>query len=211
MKMVDRHRLAVLSIALALLLAVPAAMAVGSDTPAEESEPDVAAEGQRPDGQKVFTGAITVTDNPILEGNEVDRSGSIVAKVSERQIDDLYAQDLSAALRRVPGVVISRYNIIGAFGGGDGGGIFIRGHGSGRPGAEIATMTDGVPRFVGIWTHPLLDPLSVDAIDGIEVYRSAQPVLFGNMSFGAVDMSSKRRSSAGRGGDSWAPTAPTTR
>jgi iron complex outermembrane receptor protein len=147
-----------------------------------------------------FRGTITVTERPIVEGNEVDRYGSIVATVTERQIDDLYAQELSSALRRVPGVVISRYNLIGAFGGGDGGALFIRGHGSGRPGAEIATMTDGVPRFVGIWTHPLLDPLSLDTVDRIDVYRSAQPVLFGNMAFGAVDMVSKRWSGSGSGG-----------
>jgi len=155
---------------------------------------------QQPARQRRFTGTITVTDHPILEGNEVDRYGSVVATVSERQIEDLNAQDLSEALRRVPGVVISRYNLIGAYGGGDGGAVFIRGHGSGRPGAEIATMTDGVPRFVGIWTHPLLDPLSVDFIGSVDVYRSVQPVLLGNMSFGALDMASKRRTSDGSGG-----------
>jgi len=158
-------------------------------------------QAETPDGSKSsFRGSITVTGRPILEGNEVNRYGSILATVSQRQIDALYAQDLSAALRRVPGVVISRYNMIGAFGGGDGGAIFIRGHGSGRPGAEIATLTDGVPRFVGIWTHPLLDPLSVDSSSSVDVYRSAQPVLFGNMSFGAIDMISKRFSGIGRGG-----------
>jgi len=170
----------------------------------EQSSEQESAVGQQQNpptsSRKVFKGSITITDRPILEGNEVDRYGSIVATVSRLQIDDLYAQDLSAALRRVPGIVISRYNPIGAFGGADGGAVFIRGHGSGRPGAEIVTMTDGVPRFVGIWTHPLLDPLSVDSMGAIDVYRSAQPVLFGNMSFGAVDMISKRFTEAGRGG-----------
>jgi outer membrane cobalamin receptor len=174
------------------------------EEPQERSgDPDTAARQEYDvpaDPRKVFKGAITVSDRPIVEGNEVDRYGSIVTAVSEQQINDLYAQDLSAALRRVPGVVISRYNVIGAFGGGDGGAVFVRGHGSGRPGADIATLTDGVPRFVGIWTHPLLDPLSVDSSSSIDVYRSAQPVLFGNMSFGAVDMISKRFSGRGRGG-----------
>jgi iron complex outermembrane receptor protein len=185
---------------LAAMLIVTPTLGLAGETAAEE--PDAAQTvTQTPGaGKKVFSGAITVTDRPIFEGNEVDRYGSIVARVSDAQIDDLHAQDLSAALRRVPGVVISRYNRIGAYGGGDGGAVFIRGHGSGRPGAEIATLTDGVPRFVGIWTHPLLDPLSVDYMGSVDVYRSAQPVLLGNMSFGALDMNSKRRLEPGRGG-----------
>ncbi len=166
----------------------------GAEPTSESAPPD---QGGKP---SVFQASITVTDRPIMEGSEIDRYGSIIATLSEQQIDDLYAQDLSAALRRVPGVVISRYNPVGAYGGGDGGAVFIRGHGSGRPGAEIATLTDGVPRFVGIWTHPLLDPMSVDFMGGVDIYRSAQPVLLGNMAFGAVDMVSKRRDQAGAGG-----------
>ncbi len=191
-------------ILLACVLMITGSAAAADQEPAvESSETAAPAEGQpaEADGPKTaFRGTVTITERPIVEGNEVDRYGSIVATVTERQIDDLHAQDLSSALRRVPGVVISRYNLIGAFGGGDGGAVFIRGHGSGRPGAEIATMTDGVPRFVGVWTHPLLDPLSVDTVDRIDVYRSAQPVLFGNMAFGAVDMVSRRWSGSGSGG-----------
>jgi iron complex outermembrane receptor protein len=173
------------------------------DAPEQPTETKTAGE-QQPNppasAQKVFRGSITVSDRPIVDGNEVDRYGSIVASVTEQQVEDLYAQDLSAALRRLPGVVISRYNLIGSFGGSDGGAIFIRGHGSGRPGGDIVTMTDGIPRFVGVWTHPLLDPLSMDAVDTIDVYRSAQPVLFGNMAFGAVDIKPQRRDEAGAGG-----------
>ena len=150
--------------------------------------------------KRVFRGSVTVSDAPIIEGSDLDPLASLVTTVSEQQIDDLYAQDLSSALRRVPGVVISRYNPIGAYGGGDGGAVFIRGHGSSRPGGEIATLTDGVPRFVGIWTHPLIDIFNMDSLGGIDIYRSAQPVLLGNMSFGAIDMSSKRRVERGSGG-----------
>ncbi len=72
--------------------------------------------------QQVFSGAVTVRDTPIIEGSDRP-AGHLVTTVSEQQIDDLYAQDLTSALRRVPGVVISRYNPIGAFGGGDGGAV----------------------------------------------------------------------------------------
>jgi iron complex outermembrane receptor protein len=96
--------------------------------------------------------------------------------------------------------VISRYNLVGAFGGGDGGAFFIRGHGSSRPGGEILFLSDGIPRFVGVWTHPLIDVANVDTVHQVDIYRSAQPVLLGNMAFGAVDMASKRRTQAGSGG-----------
>jgi len=135
---------------------------------------------------------ITVTARPVIEGSTVTRHGDKVSVVSVRQIDDLNAQDMPSALRRVPGVTISRYNMIGSYGGADGGTIFIRGHGSGRPGAEISTMVDGIPRFVGVWSHPLMDIMSIDIADRIAIHKSAQPVLFGNTSFGVVNVITKR-------------------
>lgn len=147
-----------------------------------------------------FEGELTVIESPVVEEGGVDRYGHKHTEVSAEQVDDLGAQDLSAALRRVPGVVVSRYNAIGAFGGGDGGAVFIRGHGSGRPGAEVVTMVDGVPRFVGIWSHPLLDTLSLDPAQRIEVHRAPEPVLLGNMAFGAVNLISKRHDQPGSAG-----------
>jgi outer membrane cobalamin receptor len=157
------------------------------------------AEGS-PELRKTFRGSITVEDSPIVEESKVDESGSLVTSIAEQQIEDLYAQDLTSALRRVPGVVISRYNPVGAFGGGDGGAFFIRGHGSGRPGGEVQFLTDGIPRFVGIWTHPLIDVANLDSVHRIDVYRSAQPVLLGNMAFAAVNLVSRRRTELGAGG-----------
>jgi len=171
----------------------PPATEPAEETPEETSE-------KTSEKTKVFRGAITVESTPIVADSDVDVLGSLVSSVTEQQIDDLYAQDLTSALRRVPGVVISRYNPIGAFGGGDGGAFFIRGHGSGRPGSEITMLTDGIPRFVGIWTHPLIDVGSIDSVSQVDIYRSAQPVLIGNMAFGAVDMASKRRMEPGFGG-----------
>jgi outer membrane cobalamin receptor len=143
---------------------------------------------------------IEVTAPPVLQANEVNRYSNRVSTVGEAQIRDLNAHDLSTALRRLPGLVNTRYNLIGSYGGADGGAVFVRGHGSGRPGAEITTLTGGIPRFVGIWTHPLLDHMNVDATEEISVYRSAQPVLLGNMAFAAVDMSPRRRQQPGFGG-----------
>jgi iron complex outermembrane receptor protein len=193
-----RARATVVAAAATALLLVPSIQAQDAREPGGNGSG--AAPIPTPATQRVFLGSVTVSDSPIIEGSDLDPLASLVTTVSEQQIDDLYAQDLSSALRRVPGVVISRYNPIGAYGGGDGGAVFIRGHGSSRPGGEIATLTDGVPRFVGIWTHPLLDTFNTDTIGHVDIYRSAQPVLLGNMSFGAIDMASKRRGELGTGG-----------
>jgi len=120
--------------------------------------------------------------------------------ISESILQSIQASDLTSAVRRVPGVTISRYNPVGAYGGSDGGGIFIRGHGSGRPGADISTMIDGVPLFVGVWTHPLIDTLSIDLAKSVEVMKSPQPVRFGNMGFGAVNLIPKKAEKTGQSG-----------
>lgn len=130
---------------------------------------------------------------PILESTRTLNNGSLLNTITEEQITNLGASDLAGALRRVPGVSVSRFNQVGAYGGGDGGAVFIRGHGSGRPGGQISTMIDGVPRFNGIWTHPLLDMISIDNARAVEVYKSPQPVLFGNMAFGVVNLLPKSR------------------
>ncbi|MFZ0430064.1 MAG: Plug domain-containing protein, partial [Acidobacteriota bacterium] len=151
------------------------------DGPAENSEQETA-HSKRPHFR------VEVVAPPVLEGNSTDRYGSLITAVTEAQITDLNAQDLSSALRRVPGVSVSRYNLIGAYGGADGGAVYIRGQGSGRPGDEISILMDGVPRFVGVWTHPLLDTIDVDSIRRIDIYKSPQPVLLGNMAFAAVNI-----------------------
>jgi len=140
---------------------------------------------------------VVVVASPIIEGNQVSDSGSQVTIVQQKQISDLNAQDLPSALRMTPGVVISRYNQVGSFGGADGGAIYIRGMGSSRPGAEIQMLVDGIPKFAGVWTHPLMDIMSVDIADSIEVYKGAQPILFGNMSMGAVNIITKRQKDDG--------------
>lgn len=139
---------------------------------------------------------IVVVSTPIIEGNQVDRYGAGATVVTEDQISDLNAQDLGTALRRTPGVNISRYNPIGSFGGAEGGGVFIRGMGSSRPGSEIKTFIDGVPMYMSVWNHPLLDLLSIDPASSIEVYKSPQPQHFGN-AFGVINIDPKRMRTEG--------------
>lgn len=132
-----------------------------------------------------------VVASPVIQGNRLDRYASQRTEVTEEQVRDLNAQDVAAALRRTPGVNISRYNPIGSFGGAEGGGIFIRGQGSSRPGAEIKTLVDGVPMYMSVWNHPLLDLLAIDSAQTIEVYKSPQPHIFGN-AFAVVNLVPKR-------------------
>ncbi|HOM98675.1 MAG TPA: TonB-dependent receptor plug domain-containing protein [Acidobacteriota bacterium] len=125
---------------------------------------------------------------PVQEGNEIDRYGSLITTVSQDQIRDLNAYDLATAVRRVPGVTISRYNLVGSYGGADGGAVFVRGHGSGRPGSELTVLVAGAPRFVGVWSHPLLDHYGIESAHRIRIYKSAQPVLFGGGSFATLEI-----------------------
>lgn len=134
---------------------------------------------------------MTVVDSPIVEGNVVDRYATQQTVVGKDQIHDLNAPDLTSALRRTPGVNISRYNNVGSFGGAEGGAVFIRGLGSSRPGAEIVPMIDGTPAYVGLWNHPLMDMLSVDPYESITVFKSSQPIHFPN-AFAGLDLAPKR-------------------
>jgi len=162
----------------------------GQEAPPQRDQTEGALDTEKPEER--IREEIKVVAPPIVEGDRLTPFGTQVSSVSSRQVDDLNAGDVASALRRMPGVTISRYNLVGGYGGGDGGAVYVRGQGSGRPGAEISTTIDGVPRFVGVWTHPLLDTLPSDMADRIDVYKSAQPVLFGNRSFAAIDLVPKR-------------------
>jgi outer membrane cobalamin receptor len=135
---------------------------------------------------------ITVIGKPIIESIDLSRNAIKKEVITKKQIEGLNAFDIATATYKIPGISISRHNFVGAFGGGDGGALFIRGQGSSRPGQEIGTMIDGVPRFSGIWTHSLLDMLPIGLVDSLEIYKSPQPVLFGNMGFAIVNIVPKR-------------------
>jgi iron complex outermembrane receptor protein len=140
---------------------------------------------------------VRVTATPIIQENRLTPLAGEVTVVTAQQIADLSAQDLQSALRETPGVVVTHYDPVGSFGGGQGGAIFIRGMGASRPGAEIQLSIDGIANYNSLWTHPLLDMLSVDIAQSIDVYKGAQPVLYGNMAFGVVDVTTKRQAVPG--------------
>jgi len=131
-----------------------------------------------------------VTANPVIEAIGLDAFSSSSAVVSEDQIRDQNALDIASALRRTPGVQISRYNPVGAFGGDQGGAVSIRGQGMGRPGSEIKTYIDDVPMYMATWNHPLLDLLPVNGMKSITVYKGPQPQINGN-NFGSINLESK--------------------
>jgi iron complex outermembrane receptor protein len=185
--------------ALAVACVLPADLCLAVEPEGTQAEP-VPREEEAPAPTKRYQDAIEVAAPAIAEGSRVTREGTVVTSVSARQITDLNAMDFASALRRLPGVTISRYNPVGSYGGGDGGAVYLRGQGSGRPGAETSMLFDGIPRFVGVWTHPLLDTLPVEAAERLDVYRGAQPVLLGTMAFGAVDLVPKRFERPGIGG-----------
>lgn len=142
---------------------------------------------------------VGVVASPIIEGNRFDAFGGQTTVVTDEQIDDLNANDLTTALRRVPGVTISRFNPVGSFGGAEGGAVFIRGLGAGRPGAEIKAFIDGVPLYMGVWNHPLLDLLPTNGMAAIDVRKGPQPWLVGN-TFASVNLTTQSAPASGVAG-----------
>ncbi len=134
---------------------------------------------------------VTVSAAPLVEESRVDRFAAVSTVVAEDQLRDLNAVDLAAALRRTPGVEISRYNPVGAFGGDQGGAVYVRGLGASRPGSEIKTYVDGIPFYMGVWGHPLLDLLPINGMRAITVHKSPQPQVSGN-NFASINLETKR-------------------
>jgi outer membrane receptor protein involved in Fe transport len=133
---------------------------------------------------------VLVTAKPIVEDVVIDPFASSSAVVGEAQLRDQNAVDLAGALRRTPGVQIARQNPVGAFGGDQGGAVFIRGLGVSRPGSEIKTYIDGVPFYMGVWNHPLLDLLPVNGMQAITVHKGPAPQLYGN-NLAAISLQTK--------------------
>jgi outer membrane cobalamin receptor len=144
----------------------------------------------------VVIDTVEVTATPILAEESVNIYGGSVELVGRQQVEDLNAEDLPSALRLLPGVTISRYNLLGSYGGGEGGSVYIRGQGAGRPGSEIKIYVDGVPCEVGVWSHPVMDIVPIDYASSIEVYAGPQPYSYPG-TFGAVDINTARRHAAG--------------
>jgi iron complex outermembrane receptor protein len=139
----------------------------------------------------VAVDTVRVTATPIMAEEEVNLYGGTVTLVGRQQVEDLSAQDLPSALRLLPGVTISRYNLIGSYGGGEGGSVYIRGQGAGRPGSEIKVYVDGAPREVGVWSHPVMDIVPIDYASSIEVHKGPQPYDYAG-TFGTVDLRTMR-------------------
>ena len=104
------------------------------------------------------------------------------------------------ALRLTPGVQTSLYDAVGNYSGNEGGNVYIRGIGSSRPGSEIKTYLDGIPVYMGVWNHPLMDLLPLNAIDSIDVSKGPQPMASGN-NFAAINLQTKEATENGIHGE----------
>ena len=143
---------------------------------------------------------INVIANPLINENYLDAYSSTSSIITQDQIRDRNAVDIASALRATPGVQISRYNPVGGYGGDQGGGVYIRGLGTARPGSEIKTYIDGVPFYSGVWGHALLDILPVNGMSSITVYKSPQPQINGN-NFASINLTTKSATEDGTHGD----------
>lgn len=150
--------------------------------------------------QTVELAKMEVIASPIVDDTRLDDHASRTVIVGAEQLEALNAQDIASALRRTPGVAITRYNAVGAFGGGEGGAVLIRGLGSSRPGGEVVTLVDGVPNYNAVFNHPLLDLMSVDAAAHLEVAPRASPLTAGNM-FASINLAPPRAENEGASAD----------
>jgi iron complex outermembrane receptor protein len=147
--------------------------------------------------QTIVLEKVEVVAPPVVSATEVDLFAEQTTTVSADQLASLNAQDIPSALRRTPGVSISRFNAVGSFGGGEGGAILLRGLGSSRPGGEIKTSVDGVPKYNAVFNHPLLDLMSIDLASEVEVSRRAAPLSTGNR-FAGINLVTPRTTTPGR-------------
>ncbi|MGA7675923.1 MAG: TonB-dependent receptor plug domain-containing protein [Rhizomicrobium sp.] len=143
---------------------------------------------------------VVVTAHPIVQDVVSDNFSSTDVVVTDDQLRDTNAVDLPSALREVPGVEITRFNPVGTFGGDMGGGVFIRGIGTSRPGGELMNFVDGIPVYMPIWNHPLFDMLPINGMQTITVYKGPQPQIDGN-DFASIDLETKRATDDGIHGD----------
>ena len=139
---------------------------------------------------------VVVTATPITHEESVEKDGAEVVTIGREQLAALNAQDLQTALRQVPGVTISRYSPVGSYGGGQGGSVYVRGVGTGRPGGEVRMYVDGAPRESGVWGHPLMDSVPVDFAESVAVHKNPQPGRYPG-TFAAVDVETRRRKTQG--------------
>jgi len=147
-------------------------------------------------GPAVRLPPVDVAASPIVGETRVSPFGFQTTTIGSEQIAALNAQDVAAALRRTPGAAIARYNPIGAFGGGEGGAVFLRGLGSSRPGGELKTTLEGVPIGNAVFNHPLLDLLALDLASGVQVSRRAEPLAQGS-GFAGINLLAPRVAASG--------------
>ncbi|GHU84132.1 TonB-dependent receptor [Spirochaetia bacterium] len=114
-------------------------------------------------------------------------------EVSEEQIHEQGSLDLLDTLRDVPGVVVSKQNMIGTT---TGSSLYIRGRGYDHPSLGITTSFDGVPRHGLIYGQSMADGFPVFAADSVEVYKSPQPSSFA-AGYGLVNVTPKYMSEQG--------------
>lgn len=151
-------------------------------------------------GQTVPLQEVRIVASPIIESNNVDAFGSLSTKVTDAQIRDLGALDLAAGLRMTPGVQISRYNEVGSYSGDQGGNVYVRGLGTSRPGSEIKTYLDGVPVYMGIWNHPLIDLLPLNGVRSVNILKGPQPQSNSN-TLASINLQTRRATQNGFGGE----------
>jgi outer membrane cobalamin receptor len=89
-------------------------------------------------------------------------------------------------LSDVPGIYYSRASIMAAGEGSFAPSVLnIRGFGN-SPNANVLTVVDGRPQSMSMWMHPMLDSLTLDSLESVEIIKGPSGVLYGDQATGGV-------------------------
>ena len=101
--------------------------------------------------------------------------------------------NVADAVKEAPGVYFQKAGIIGFSAGSSAPSVLkIRGLGE-LPNPGILVVVDDRPQYIGIWRHPLLDTLSLDSVESIEVIKGPSGVELGNQATaGAIVINTKK-------------------
>jgi iron complex outermembrane receptor protein len=138
---------------------------------------------------------VTGTRTEVLRKN-IPLSVSVISEKDIKKIGD--PSVLSLISDRVPGVFVSKRNLLGfGLAQGSAGQIYIRGTG-GNPNTQVLILLDGRPQFMGLMGHPLPDNYISSNVEKIEIVRGPCSFLYGsNAMGGVVNIITKRQESDG--------------
>lgn len=139
----------------------------------------------------VDLGKIEVEDTHISEipqniNSDINNKGQSKVTFNSNAIELDSKNNVVDLTKDVSGVYYNKAGIMNFQAGVNAPSVFkIRGIGE-KPNTGILTVIDDRPQSIGIWRHPLMDTLSLDSVESVEVIKGPSGVEYGNQAVGGV-------------------------